>query len=211
MQFTRRTRSASGSLPAAEPSATAPGGDWVPTWTMFLDQARWALGEQQKRSTGFATHAATILGFDGVMLALLAGSDLLRDGTSLTVWAARSAAVLVSASAVCTLGALWPRPVASKDWQLVVDEWDALHRADLPSTPPHQLFAHLLLVRNPHIAPEEKSRRGALRGPAQPLAAAASDADTRGNWVRWSGIALTLGVVALLIVVLGSPVASTLG
>lgn len=169
----------------------------------FLDQARWTLAAQQARSTTFATSAGMVLGFDGVILAVFATAGGLDGTAGPGEWLARASAVLVTVSAICTLGALVPRRPASVDWPRIVGAWAAMHPREGESVQvePRQLFAQLIFAYDANGATPPAERRGLLSWRTKgstPIEAASAMAESRGKWFATSVLALLVGLVLLM-------------
>ena len=199
-----------------------PEADWGPAYSAFLAQAQWHLGEHQRRSTNFVTSAVAILGFDGVVLALLVSSNVLAASSTVILWVARGGAVLVTASALSALGAMWPRSVNSADRRVTGREWRALFDPARTKDHPVKVFAEMLLFEHSAASPEVQedgdgsAARPGLRArvtslisqfwawPIEgdaPLEAASNEATVRGKWFTVAVLALALGVGALCAVV----------
>lgn len=71
-----------------EPAPEPTGSEWSAEFEAFLDQGRWLLDEQHRRSECFLSGAVGVLGFDGAILAILAGSNFLTSKVPLVSWSA---------------------------------------------------------------------------------------------------------------------------
>lgn len=183
----------------------------------FLEQARWLLEQQQRRAATFQQTSVALVGFDGVLLALLLSNDTLGTFVrySAAWWAGTIAALLFALSALIGVLVLVPFGMYSvpadttiSHWakQLVTPDWDR-------ST---QHFAHMLLVE----APPERgadSRPARFRRwwrarlhmkplPMQPLRSAERLATRRGRLTTTSAFTLLGGIIALVVVLVTSPV-----
>jgi hypothetical protein len=80
----------------------------------FIDAARWLLEWHNRRSEAFTTRAVALLGFVGVVLALiLQGADLKDvDGTAWTRWFLLLAVVALLVAALFALLTISSKPVA---------------------------------------------------------------------------------------------------
>lgn len=81
----------------------------------LIEQVRWMIAAHDKRSEVFGQRAATVLGFDGVIMSLLvAGFALIKNNVEFTfpfLVNAVAVVVLPVVSAVVCLSALWPREI----------------------------------------------------------------------------------------------------
>jgi hypothetical protein len=92
----------------------------------FIAQARWLLEWHNKRSDGFESRAVAILGFSGVIFALLAAGVDLPKGLKLT-WGIKDALFLVAAllliTVVCCISVLQPRSSVAPQIEQLRDQW----------------------------------------------------------------------------------------
>lgn len=177
----------------------------------FLEQAKWLLDQQQARGAAFQQNAAVLVGFDGVLLALLISGDALGNVESLSGmwWVGVVGASMVASSAVAGLLAIVPwstYAVVSADtvkaWAKVQVEpsWD--------NSRYH--FAHMLLAAAPpargtatwpaRFAHWWRERLGWKQPPTQALQSAERLATRRGRWTTVSAFLLVGGIVALVLV-----------
>lgn len=184
--------------------------DWGPQYAAFLDQARWGLAAQQQRSATFVTSAGTVLGFDGIILAVFASARAMDGLVGVSLWFARASGVMVTLSAALTLGALIPRKPASVDWTRVIRAWADLHDPNASERQDsRQLFPQLILAVGPVTTPRPRPSVLAWRTRSdKPLESTAEMATSRGNWFAASVIALLVGLVLLLVSALGGTVTS---
>gem|GEM_PF-7091040 len=177
----------------------------------FLEQARWQLEAQQARSAAFATAAGTILGFDGVILAVFAGSTDLSGADGLVGRLTRASLVAITLSAFCTLGALVPRKPPVVDWTRVSDAWANMHASDPKIIEGRQLFAQLIFAHG--LEDTERPRPSLLswrtKSARTPIEGASEMATSRGNWFAGSVLLLLAGLVLLLASLLAAPTDST--
>lgn len=191
----------------------------APRFAAFLDQARWLLAEQQRRGASFQQAAVALVGFDGVLLALLIGNDTLRDVDrySLPWWAAILGALFFVGSAIVGLRALRPTPIYSSKVEATVKAWQTFITEGSEKEDVYH-FAHMLLVTDP---PTEGLKSDPLRWeylrralgrpspPTQPLIAAEQLATHRGTLAMRASRLLVGGILALFAFLLSVPPADT--
>lgn len=185
-------------------------------YVAFLDQARWLLEQQQQRGAAFQQNAAVLVGFDGVLLALLISGDALGgvDRLSGLWWVGAAGASLVALSALSGLLAIVPwstYAVVSAD---TVSAWTKLRTEPTWDTSTYH-FAHMLLAESPpargtNALPARFARwwRLRLRRPqptTQVLRSAERLATRRGRWTTMSAFLLVAGIVALVLVFFAAP------
>lgn len=147
----------------------------------FAEQARWAHGYHDKRSDVFGQRSATLLAFDGALLSVLVGGLVaVKSNVRFTDWVVVNAVVLAACpvlSAFCCLLAMSPRAVTIPDNRQLRDQWDRFRRPGSTVRAPAQVV------------------HAFLGGPDDPLASAAGEAKSRGDWYAR---ALSLLIVAVL-------------
>lgn len=153
----------------------------------FIDQVRWVIAFHDKRSDAFAQRAATILGFDGVIMsALIAGFTLIEtevDFHFLFVVNAVVVIVLPLLSALACLLVLKPRKVALPESDRLRSQWLDFIDADKTTAPAAQIVHSF------------------LTGDQEPIASASAEAAERGDdykialWLLLAAVA-GLGVLA---------------
>jgi hypothetical protein len=196
------------------------------TWDAFLDQGRWLLGEQQKRTSTFQTNAVALLGFDGVLLALLVGTGVVTvtQASPTAWWAARVGAAAIAASALCAVAAVVPRSTGTVATSDTLNGWTDFHVAEThdPAYQAAQHFANMLLasdaVESDATGRLARARAKILRRvrrwtrreepSTQVLIAARRLATARGRWTTGAAAFLAAGVLALVVVVYAAPPAS---
>ena len=198
--------------PRTEPAPV----DYSSAYAAYLDQGRWLLDQQQRRGATFQTAAITLIGFDGVLLALLVGAEVSGGATTpdAASWAARVGAVLIACSALAGLGAILPLPTLTIGAKGTVEAWAAF-LAGGGYNREAQHFAHMLLALDAKEEPrtgrltaatsrwhERRQRKGP---PVQVLYAAQRLATLRGRFVTSAAVLLALGLVALVVVVFAVP------
>lgn len=192
---------------AGQPDLTA----HEPKWASFLDQGRWLLEEQQRRGASFQTTAGTLLGFDGVVLGILASNDFLAaDGSwSFRAVVGKVGVLALAASAYAAVRVIAPRAAGSVVIDDTLDAWKDFHDDnEHAKVRPTQHFAHMLLAKEPAPATTELSRRRWWKrreGRRQVLYQAADLAEHRSKWTQRSAWSLMGAVVALVLAVFAAP------
>lgn len=176
----------------------------------FLDQARWLLEQQQRRSATFQQTAVALLGFDGVLLAVLVSAATLsgRSQQPAARWATVAAAIFIVASSAAGVLAILPRSTSAASASLTVKSWSEFH-ANGGYGRDAQHFAEMLLAADPpststmtlreHLDAWWRHRRRREPIPTQPLLAAEELSGTRAAWASRSGWLLLGGVVCLAV------------
>jgi hypothetical protein len=189
---------------------------YVPQWTAFLDQARWLLEQQQRRGTGFQQTAVALIGFDGVLLAVLVSGDALGHVTRYHVawWATVIGAAFLVLSAVAAVMTILPRATNAVGAGDTFGAWKKL-KENGSWDRANQHFAEMLL--NPSPEPEEPKSRWARLArqwcawlrlpepPLQPLEAATHLATVRGRWTTGSAWSLVVGLASLAAALIAAP------
>lgn len=210
----RRRRATTGSV--ARPQAAAavdPYDRDRPQFVAYLDQARWLLEQQQRRGASFQQTAVAVIGFDGVLLAVLVSGDSLGSTGRYTGawWATVTSAALFVLSSLAGVLALRPRATNAVAAGLTIDAWKDLHDQGSWNRA-HQHFAEMLLSPDPPVAGRPR-RADRLRRrwrafwrlpepPRQPLLAATHLATVRGRWVTGAAALLVAGLASLGIALL---------
>lgn len=180
----------------------------MPRFTAFLDQARWLLEQQQRRSTNLQQTAVALIGFDGVLLAVLVSGDSLSTSIrhSTSWWTTVIGAGLIVMSSIAGVMAIRPRPIYVAGADLTVDEWAKLH-TEATWDRATQHFAEMLLAADPPLTDTStrvahvvawwrtKLRRAPL--PRQPILAAEHLSNVRARWSSWAGWLLVAGLACL--------------
>lgn len=153
----------------------------------FTEQTRWLIEQHNARSEAFTTRAVALLGFEGVILALLlqgAGMDGMKASAWTWIWLALTVAPLFISACLCLWAIIPARTHMPSADQLRL--WWKTHAAA-----PRAGFA------SPQIA-ESLLNSSDLTKPS-PLSDARDDADLRGSRFKW---ALRLMLTSLLFLTL---------
>lgn len=152
----------------------------------FISHARWLLEWHNKRNDGFATRSVAILGFTGVILALLPrgfdlGSEITANlGIKIALFATSG---LLLVTAACCIGVLAPRRTGATGIEQLRDEWRTYAEGE-GTDRPRQNIAEALL-------------HGTTSVPDSPLNDAEQEASRRGWWFKRAVLALLASVVSL--------------
>lgn len=214
----RRVTAKEAPAPAAKPSGD-PFAPHAAKHLAYLEQARWLLEQQHRRSATFQQTAVALVGFDGVLLALLLSNDTLSTFVryDLPWWAGTLSSVLLAASALAAVLALVPAGTHSVSAARTIEGW-AEHLAKGGWDDSTQFFAQMLLIKNP---PEDgadsraarfgswwRSRLGKKPLSKQPIRSAERLATRRGWLTTTSAFLLFGGIIGLLVVLVASPAAA---
>lgn len=149
----------------------------------FIDQVRWVIAAHDKRSELFGQRAATVLGFDGVIMSVLvAGFALIKNDVEFTcpfLVNAVAVVVLPVVSAVVCLGALWPRKITIPESSRLRDYWTTFQQPESKMRPQAQIVHEF------------------LGGAKDPVKSAREEAASRGKAYKVALLLLTAAVVAL--------------
>lgn len=152
---------------------------------VFAEQARWLLEWHNTRSESFASRAVAVLGFDGVIMALLLqGFGIKGIAATAAVWVLlfiTTALLLISAG--YAVGTIVPHTVAMPSVRDLRAGW-AAHAA---SPKPH--------YAGPLVA--ESLLHASNLNATSPLSAAKEEGDTRAGRFSWAVSALFASMVAL--------------
>lgn len=187
------------------PRESDPHGPHRQTYQDFLGHARWLIEVQERRSAGFQQGALAVLGFDGIILAILVDLQVGTAG-ALVVSTGAVVALLVLASATSAVLAFVPRSVAVASTAQLLKEWRGIFTAPEDGTEvgvhPAYLAATLL---SQDIEPpvEGRKRRTSERGGRtkvvlQPLEASAAVAEKRAWWLKWAAWLLLASLLAMV-------------
>lgn len=191
-----------------------------PRYDAFLAQAHWLLEQQQRRSAAFQQTAVALVGFDGVLLAVLASGDTIATvGKSpAAFWATIGAAVLILLSAGAGVMAILPRSTSAVTAKETVEQWHQLNRGGGTHDRDVQHFAEMLLAIDPpstskptpvdRIQAWWRTKRARDPVPTQPLKASELLATARGTWTSRSGVLLVGGLLCVAVVLISNTVAS---
>lgn len=148
----------------------------------FTEQARWLLGVFGAASDGIGTRAGVLLGFIPVAFTLLiANLSVAGHHDRLAKVELIACLVLLAASAVCCLGAVFVREVSVPDRRQLVDQWNGYTRGGMRGLA-HAQIAHSFLAGD---------------SKADPLAHAAGEARSRARWFKSAVWCLVLATIAL--------------
>jgi len=186
-----------GQKPPADQAAPLPNAEDAPDLVAraadtaaFLEQARWLLAWHQERATGLASRAVSMLGFVGVILALVpAGVSSSSDpGLPLRITMVCACFSLFVTAVLCLL-VLAPRPAGAPQIRQLREQW-----AD---------YVAQNRVRDLAVATSitEGLLFGTLLDSPSPLDLAREDADGRAKWFKRAtfGLLVSTGAVALLV------------
>lgn len=189
----------------------------VPVWIAFMDQARWLLDQQQRRDSAFQRTVAALIGFDGLLLAVLVSGDALANFDRLSTgwWAMLAGTACLVVSSFAAVQVLLPRATNSVGAEQTIDAWEEYHSTGEDSGiekedsrgREKQHFAAMLLSRTPsQEEPSDRRERAAERWrarlrrpelPTQPLLAAEALATLRAHWTGRSAKFLLFGIIFL--------------
>ena len=201
--------------PVAGPDDSDPYAPYQPQFRSYLEQARWLLEQQQRRSQSFQQTAVAMIGFDGVLLALLVSSGALRAAHQQVPWGFTVAAALALAlSSLAGVATIVPRYTDAVGAAQTVEAWATFKQVGgWDQSTEH--FAEMLLAADPPLegkpGPAERVAswfRALARRPEpprQPLLAATRLASVRGRWAGWSGALLAAGVTCLAVALVVGP------
>jgi len=156
----------------------------------FIDQARWLLEYHSKRSDSISTRAVALLGFAGVVLALVARTSVPQGVELGGLLRFFSGLVLVSlvVSAGCSLGALMTRQLKApaivqlrRNWW----KWSAGKRRGSAASDIAESFLRALEL-----------------GEQSVLDVAIAEPNSRGRWFRAAAIAMMVSVGSLTVVLI---------
>lgn len=181
----------------------------IDRYQTFIDQGRWLLDQQQKRGAAFQQTATTLVGFDGVLLAVLVAGDPLDGWTRYSTpwWAFAVAGVMLVLSAAAGVLALVPRQTPSVDAEDAIKAW-ARFCEEAGWREEEQHFAHMIFTTEAVTASGTRGQgttrswwaaRPWRRIPQQALLAAEHLATVRGRWATAAGGLLVSGLTAMLI------------
>ncbi len=158
----------------------------------FTEQARWLLEWHNKRNDGFATRSVAILGFTGVIIALLPRGLDLRGGLQATEgirWSLMATAAFLFVAAVSCIFVLAPQKTAAPSIEQLRREWRD-HAAGKTRNTAHQNIAESLLHGTDVTADNS------------PIDQASVEATRRGRWFTSAVVALlaALGFLAAVVV-----------
>lgn len=163
--------------------------------------------EQQERGRNFQANAVALLGFDGVVLGILASNNFLLAGSYLTARTVFGvlAVLALAVSAFAAVRVITPRGTGSVVIDDTLDAWQDLHHKEGAKVLAFQHFAHMLLARDPAPTTSASSEARWWRrrtGQPQVLHQAAELAKFRSRWTTASAVALLSALAALVAVIL---------
>jgi hypothetical protein len=152
----------------------------------YTTQARWLLEWHNKRNDGFATRSVAILGFTGVILALLPRGFDLRSGLHVTAgirWGLVATTALLLLTAVCCLFVLAPQKTSAPNIEQLRRQW-----RDYASGKTRN-------VAHGNIA--ESLLHGTQVTASSPIEQASAEASRRGRWFRFATLSLLAALASL--------------
>lgn len=150
----------------------------------FNDQARWLLEWHNKRSDAFSARSVALLGFTGVILALLPrGLDLNLDATVGIHVSLIATAVLLLLTAFFCLLTLAPKKSDSASIEELRELWRDYADGKNGPRPQAQMTERLLHGRSMHAS--------------SPVDIAFREANSRSLWFTWAVVSLGVALVAL--------------
>lgn len=156
----------------------------------FQDQARWLLEWHNKRNDGFATRSVALLGFTGVILALLPRGLDLNGGVQAT-GGVRACLVVTAAFLLLTAGfcllVLAPQRTNAPSIKKFREQWRDYADGKNGPRPSAQITEELLHGRSAEAT--------------SPVDWAFSEANRRARWFMWAVISLGLALLALAVLV----------
>lgn len=157
----------------------------------FAQQARWLLEWHNKRNDGFIARAVGLLGFAGVILALLPRGLDLNGPLHMTVGLRASliaTTVLLLATAAFGILVLAPQQSGAPSVGQLREHWRDYANGSGPSSPVAQITEDLL--------------HGTSVEADSPVDLAAREANRRARWFKYAAASLGLGLVALATLVI---------
>lgn len=149
----------------------------------FVDQMRWVMAFEDKRAETFGQRAATILGFDGVIMSVLvAGLALIKKDVHFTApFVANAVAVVLLPilSALACLTVLHPRKVTVPESVKLRGQWAAF------------------IEPGSKVHPAAQIAHSFLGGDKDPMDAASREATSRGEAYKTALYLLTAAVIGL--------------
>jgi hypothetical protein len=152
----------------------------------FIDQARWLHGYHESRSSTLGTRGGVLLGFVGVMVALMpTGFTFAKGRIKFTGWIEFNvvvALVLLVVAGACCLGTIATRKATVQNADQLSRQW------------------HRYATGGPRGLVLAQIAHSYLGGSTDldPIAAAADEADSRATWFKWSLRAAGAAVIALV-------------
>lgn len=157
----------------------------------FNDQARWLLEWHNKRNDGFSARSVALLGFTGVILALLPRGLDLDDRIEVTagirVALIATAALLLCAAAFCLL-VLAPHRTTAPSIQQLREHW--------------RDYADGKTVPRPQAQMAERLLHGRSVQATSPIDLAFQEANRRGRWFTFAVIFLGAALLTLTALVI---------
>lgn len=187
---------ASTTPPGARQGAEAPGegktsrypGSQDPDIIAFVEQARWLVDYHGRRSDSFSTRAVALLGFGGVMLALVVRTSLpagIKADTAVKVAIPVTLGFLVL-GACCSLFALWPRKLSAPGVKQLRDNWSSWVNSERRD---HATFD----IAETFLGAKDLTKPGVLDSNY-------NEPNGRAMWFRAAAVCMVLSVVSLTVV-----------
>lgn len=154
---------------------------------LFIDHARWLMEWHSKRSESITARAVSLLGFVGVVLALMFQGAALNLKPSGYTWALLTVTLVAFVTAgICSLMAIMVRSMSVPSVDNLRDWWVAHVRSPKPGT------------MAPQFAEAYLNSLGS-GGNKSPVSESKIDADARAKFFRSAVIATGVGLVSLSI------------
>jgi hypothetical protein len=156
----------------------------------FTSQARWLLEWHNKRSDGFESRAVAILGFSGVILALLPTGLGLSKGLKLTSgikYALFVTAALLLVTAICCVMVLAPRRSSAAQIEQLRQQWKGYSDGWVRGVAQQNIAESLL--------------HGKQARESSPLERSFVEANVRGHWFALAMYVMLASLTALATVV----------
>jgi hypothetical protein len=159
----------------------------------LLDEARWLMAEHLGRAESFMVRATSMLGFIGVILALLlqaAAVSTLKAGWGTWVFLGATLGTM-TASALCCLMVITTRFRLVPGDEVISRTWQEFRKHLYTGWPRTQTVHNMLTEAEPAAS---KPKR--WKGPWTPLRAAKHHADRRALWLNFGVWCLGCGLVS---------------
>ena len=158
---------------------------------LFIAQARWLLEFHNKRSDAFAARAVAMLGFSGVILALLPRALDLEKIVKPTAGFKISVAVMtvaLLAAVGCCVAVLAPRQTSTASVEGLRKSWRLHLKGERLGKASRDLADSML--------------HGGSVTASSPVDSAYAEASVRGKWFKWSTRFLAIAIAGLAAIIL---------
>ncbi|MBU6246066.1 MAG: hypothetical protein KGP12_12700 [Actinomycetales bacterium] len=151
---------------------------------MFIDQARWLIAYHDARAEAVSQRSVAVLGFTGVVLALLPSALALPPSLDMNCWLwiiLIGTIVTLLGAAVLSLKVLWVRETgvpSARQTRIWLDEYLKDHRRGMVYADVAETFLHSWNLNEDSPVDREKAV-----------------ADDRAKWFMWSLVVLVIGLV----------------